>query len=50
VLTQKLSSFARKLKRLKCGDVLIVLRVAGGFVQVPRHLLPKDERRKGKRA
>jgi hypothetical protein len=47
-MRQKLSDFARKLKRLKPGEVLFALRVRGGFVELPRRFLPKRER-KGQR-
>jgi len=33
----------RRLKRLKPGEVLIVLRVPGGFAEVPRRFRPKRE-------
>jgi len=40
---RKIASFARRLKRLKPGEGLIVLRVPGGFAEVPRRFLPKRE-------
>jgi hypothetical protein len=46
---RKLSSFVRRLRALKAGDLLIVLRVRGGFCEVPRRFRPRGEA-KGKRA
>jgi hypothetical protein len=46
---RKLSTFARRLRALKAGELLIVLRVHGGFCEVPRRFRPKREA-KGKKA
>ena len=48
-MRRKLSSFASRLRALKPGDVLIVLRVRGGFREVPRRFRPRREA-KGKKA
>ena len=44
-MKRKISSFARMAKTLRVSDVLIVLRVRGGFVKLARL---KKRRRKAK--